>query len=179
MEYIFVCKEDDAMKKYVFILVCFLSFAFTSCSGYSADEILSFGNRDFEMSLCVEFDGREYDVVVKKEGERYNFLVDDNYIFVYDSGSWRVISGKNEFFVSNDAFSKSLAKKTIDVIMANSLSAWKITLDERNGDRIFLCDCVSNNVLISVDAETKFPVGFSDDGISAVVKLYRALGEKE
>ena len=176
MEYIFVCKEDDAMKKYVFILVCFLSFAFTSCSGYSADEILSFGNRDFEMSLYVEFDGRGYDVVMKKEGKRCDFLVNDSYTFVYDNESWRVISGKNEFIVSNDAFSKSLAKKMIDVVMANSLSAWKITLEERNGERFFLCDCVSSNVLISVDAETRFPVGFSDDGFSAVVNSYKVLG---
>lgn len=162
------------MKKYVIMLVAFLSIAFTSCAGYSADEILSFGSGDFEMSLCAEFDGQKYDVVMKKEGNRCDFLIDESYTFVYNNGSWLVKSGNCEFPVSNDAFCGSLPKKMIDVILANSLSAWKITLEERNEGRVFLCDCVSNNVLISVDAETKFPVEFLDDGFSAVVRSYEA-----
>jgi len=163
------------MKKYVITLVALLAFVFTSCEGYSADEILLFGNSDFEMRLGIEFDGGEYDVVMKKEGKRCDMLVDNNYTFVYDGGSWLIRSGNYEFPVSNDAFCDSLPQKMIDVIMTNILNAWKITAEEINGERVFLCDCISSNVLITVDAETKIPVEFSDDGFLATVKSYKPI----
>ena len=164
------------MKKCVFMLICFLSLVFASCAGYSADEILSYRGGDFEMDLSVVFEGRKYDVVMKKEGKFYDFIVDSRYTFVYDGESWLIKSGNYEFPVSNEAFGKSLPKKMIDVIMSNSLSVWKITLVEENGDRTFICDSTSSDVLITVDAETKIPIEFSDDGFLAAVRSYKLLG---
>lgn len=166
------------MKKCVFMLICFLAFAFTSCAGYSADEILSYGNCDFVMELSVDFEGRKHNVVMKKEGKCSDFLVDSCYTFVYDGESWLIKSGNYEFPVSNEAFGKSLPKKMIDVIMSNGLGTWKIVLDEENGNEVFLCDYVSSNVLITVDAGTKYPIEFSDDEFSAVVNSYKALDGK-